>query len=467
MVRILINITHGYQARMILRSQVAQTLLDCGSHIVVVSPNAQEEYFRNEFSHSQITLELMPTRTSTWETRLSAWRQYLLMNPALGATLNYKRETLRREQPRRYYLTRACNLLLGNVPPLRRAYMNVETRLFPAREFDSLLAKHEPHLIVTGTPGFNVDDVHLIRAANRIDVPTATVMLSWDNLTSKGYMNGTPDYLLVWSELMAREAVEYHDFSRDRIFLTGAAQFDVYHRGRAGFDRDGWRRDKQIPKDALLMVYGTINPAICPHEIEILREIIRVMRNSNTPRGPYLWIRLHPQVVNGPWKQELHQFLELNAHDVHVEVPDVHNSVLNWDLPKQDATHLMRLLCSADMVLTTSSTLSIDAACAGTPIYNVFFDGCDVPKEMSVRRFRNYTHYAQILATGAIGEIENTQQLARVIERGGCDYLGLGERIVRQQLMTLDGMAGQRTAEKLMDLAQVQTSESTLIREAV
>jgi hypothetical protein len=101
------------------------------------------------------------------------------------------------------------NLLLGNLPFLRRHYMNAESRLYPAHEFDHLLKMYNPDLVVTGTPGFNIHDVHVLRSSRRLGIPTATVMLSWDNLTSKGFMNGVPEYLLVWSRLMAETMISH------------------------------------------------------------------------------------------------------------------------------------------------------------------------------------------------------------------------------------------------------------------
>lgn len=455
--RILLNITHGFQARMLLRSKIATSLLDRGCELIVCSPNADEEYFAKEFDHPQITLEKTPTETSHWESRLSTWRQYLLMNPALGATLNHKRETLRSEQPKRYAVTRAANLFLGNIPVLRRGYMAAEKWLFPAREYDPILKQYSPDLCVTGTPGFNVHDVHLLRACERNRIRTACVMLSWDNLTSKGYMNGVPDHLLVWSDLMAREARQYHDFPGEKIHWTGAAQFDLYHHAERGFDRSSWRAGHGVPQDAFLMMYGTINPGICGHEIEILRSIISEIRTGNYPQKPYLWIRLHPQVVNGPWKTSLQGFQDLAADDVYVETPAVTPSKLNWDLPKQDAEHLKNLMVASDLVLTTSSTLSIDAACAGTPIANVFFDSVDVPSNLSVRRFTKYTHYAQILQTGGIAQAMSITDLREIINRytvaREADIQGR-IAIQEQQLNCLDGLAGQRTAETLLALAE-------------
>ncbi len=453
---IFLNITHGFQARMLLRSGISEELLHRGARLVICSPNADEPYFAKEFDQPQIVLQTTPTKTSVWEDYLSTWRQYMLMNPRLGGTLNHKRETLRRQRPLRYLASRCLNLFLGNLPFLRRSYMWGESKLFAAREFDPVLTQYQPDLVVTGTPGFNRHDVHVLRSAKRLRIPTATVMLSWDNLTSKGYMNGIPDYLLVWSELMAKEAVEYHDYPPGQIFQTGAAQFDHYYRAQETTDKAAWRASQRIPANAFLMMYGTINPAICEHEVDILKTIIAAMRTAVIERPPFLWIRLHPQVVHGNTRRSLEPFLALRADDVYVEIPPVNDSKLEWDLPKKDTEHLRSLLASSDMVITTSSTLSIDAACAGTPIVNVFFDGRRVHPAQSVARFKKYTHYAKILSTGGIYIADTPEEFTRAMHRYAADRQADAEqreRIIAQQIGTLDGRAGIRTAEQLLALA--------------
>jgi len=441
---------------MILRSKISDYLLAAGVDLIVSSNNADEPYFKQEFCHPRIFLELMPSKSSRLEKRFSNWRQYLLMNPKLGRTLNYKRETLRHEQPLRYYTARGLNLILGRIPFLRKMYMAFENVLFPAHDFDAVLKKYNPSLVVTGTPGFNLHDVHALRAARRLGIPTATAMLSWDNLTSKGYMNGIPDYLLVWSQLMANEAVAYHDFPRNRIFETGAAQFDSYYQANMVHDSQSWRLQNNVPANAFLMMYGTINPGICGHELEILKIIISKMRSLRLDRPCFLWVRLHPQVVNGAWENSLEPFKLLESNDVHVEVPPVIDSKLHWDLPKEDLTHLKNLIASSDVLITTSSTLSIDAACVDTPIINVFFDGVVKDSTQSVARFKKYTHYANILSTGGVFEADTPDQfvqgLIRYATTPGADRQGRAA-IVSQQLGKLDGQSGKRSASVLLQLA--------------
>lgn len=373
MPRILLNITHGFQARMLLRSAISEILLERGTDLVVVSPSCRELYFQQEFDHPLITLEDMPIRSSLLESYLMTLRQYLLMNPSLGQTLNHKNEAFRQNSPWLYWLARIGNQVLGRIPKLRRLYMWAEHKLFPGREFDALLTRHRPDLVVTGTPGYNLSDIHLLRSAKRLGIPTATVMLSWDNLSSKGYMNDIPDSLLVWSDLMADEAVQYHNYPREKIQWCGAAQFDHYHEIRKRFNRMAWRNAHGIQDGVGLIVYGTINPALIPHELEILESIVLDMLAGRFIRPLHLWIRLHPQVVRGIYSQTLEPYRALarRCPNITLEEPSVQSEKLAWDLPRNDSEHLSMLLAAADVVVTTNSTLSIDAACAGTPIVNI------------------------------------------------------------------------------------------------
>jgi hypothetical protein len=455
--KILFNITHGFQARMLLRSTISETLLARGASLVIVSGSSREPYFQQEFSHPQIVLEESPDRFSWLEGHLITLRQYILMNPSLGGTLNFKNEAFRRQAPNRYWLSRAANSVLGRIVPLRQAYMAAERELFRGSEYDDLLRRHRPDLIVTGTPGYHRNDVHLLRAARRLRIPTATVMLSWDNLTSKGYMGAVPDHLLVWSDLMAGEAVKYHNYPRDRIRWCGAAQFDHYCGFRQRFDRAAWRRQQGVPEGRPLVVYGTINPALIPHELNILKQIAATLNSSSCPSRPYLWVRLHPQVIRGMYSESLGPFRALAGPDARVEEPPVQSEKLAWDLPKEDAEHLAQLMAAADIVVTPNSTLSIDAACAGTPIINVFFDGEEpIHPAMSSKRFMFYTHYSQILETGGIAKAMNIEDFVRManayIANPQLDQEGR-EAIVRQQLTCLDGQAGVRTADLLWELA--------------
>lgn len=456
--KILMNITHGFQARMLLRTNTRTRLLASGAKIAIVSENADETYFKEEFSSSETELVTASAKVRRIEGAIVSLRQYFLMNPALGLTLNSKRETfLRTASSLKRWIVDYGNMLFGSIPALRNAYLWFESIVFSGREFDGLLERIRPNLIVTGTPGFNTSDAHMIRAAKRAGIPSTTVMLSWDNLTSKGYVGAQPNSLLVWSELMAQEATELHDVSSDTIHLTGAAQFDHYSNQMDAGAIAEWRRENRIPSKSKLIVYGTINPKILPHEQSIVEELIAALQSNSVGYDYFFWVRLHPQMVKGPFAVNVDALLNLHGKNVHIEVPEVQSQKLSWDMPAKDSVHLRNLLNAADVLVTTCSTLVIDAACVDTPIINVFYDGKNyVDDGFSAKRFRDYTHYKHVLETGGIAVInsipEFVEQVDQYIDNPKIDSNGR-KRMLSQQLGMFDGNAGVRTADTLFALA--------------
>lgn len=455
--KILLNITHGFQARMLLRSKISEKLLAAGCELIVVSPNAHEEYFQQEFSHPQIRLEAMPTHFSRVESYLINLRQYLLMNPALGASLNHKNERFKTTSPKLYYCCRAINQVLGRWSIFRKTYLALETWWYSGKDFDPLLQKYSPDLVVAGTPGYARDDVHLLRAAKRLGIPSATVMLSWDNLTSKGYMGAMPDELLVWSQLMADEAVELHHYPREHTYWSGAAQFDHLAGFRESFDREAWRRAQGIPENAKLLMFGTINPGVMPQQVELLQGLKRAVESNAFAQPCYLWIRLHPQVVQGYWKQAIDEYTALAGPLVKVEVPPVRDSKLSWDLPPEDQQHLASLLSASDVIISPGSTLFIEGACVDAPMISTFYDGpVNRTDGYTSTRFKYYTHYAKMNASGGISEAFAEAELIQQVNAYLAEpALHRAERagIVQLELGELDGQAAGRTAEYLLRFA--------------
>jgi hypothetical protein len=463
--KILLNITHGFQARMLLRSKISEHLLAAGCELIVVSPNAGEEYFRREFDHPQICLEPMPTQSSRVEAYLISLRQYLLMNPALGATLNHKNERFKSSSPKLYYFCRAINKVIGRWSIFRKTFLALESWWFSGKDFDPLLKKHAPDLVVAGTPGYAQDDVHLLRAAKRLGISSTTVMLSWDNLTSKGYMGAQPDELLVWSQMMAHEAVELHHFPPAHTYWTGAAQFDHLAGFRETFDRDQWRRSQGVPENAKLLMFGTINPGVMPQQVILLRELAAAVEKNQFAQPCYLWIRLHPQVVQGYWKQDIESYLALAGPSVKVEVPPVRDSKLSWDLPPEDQRHLASLLSASDVMISPGSTLFIEGACVDVPMISTFYDGPENRTDgFTAARFKYYTHYAKMNVSGGISEAFSQDELIQQANRYLVDpALHRAERaeIVRLELGELDGNAARRTADYLLRFASLETAKQS------
>jgi hypothetical protein len=453
-----LSITHGFQARDLLRTDVLETLLAAGVRVVILTPNHRDPYFVREFNHPGVVLEPLHTNVGRLEAAMSAFRRYVLASFKLNRTLNALNERFYRARSPKYLCIRILNAVFGRVPLFRRLWMRLEAWFFPGDEYDDVFRRYRPDLLVTGTPGSIGADAHLLRCADRHGVRTACVVLSWDNLTSKGHMAAVPQQLIVWNRIMEREAREFHGYPPDRIHVAGVSHFDVYARPSAAGNRERFCMDLGLDPSRTLITFGTVTPWLFPHNAEVAEILARAIADDCFARAAQLLIRLHPQVMNAGTQhsENLERFREIAAAyaHVHLDLPAVRSDSLMWDVAESDMAHLADLLRYSDVTLNAGSTLTIDSAIMDTPIVNIGFDGLAVnPPERSVIRIYDFTHYANIVRSGGVRIARSADEMlsliAAYLEDPSLDREGRA-RIVDEQCGRVDGGAGLRVAALLM-----------------
>jgi hypothetical protein len=453
-----LSITHGFQARDLLRTDVLQTLLAAGVRVVILTPNHRDPYFVREFNRPGVVLEPLHTDVGRLEAAMGTFRRYVLASFKLNRTLNALNERFYRARSPKYLCIRALNAVFGRVPVLRRLWMRLEAWLFPGHEYEEVFRRYCPDLLVTGTPGSIPADAHLLRWAQRHGVRTACVVLSWDNLTSKGHMAAVPQQLIVWNRIMEREARELHGYPADRIHVAGVSHFDVYARPSAAGTRERFCVGLGLEPSRALITLGTVTPWLFPHNAEVAEILARAVAEGRFTRAAQLLIRLHPQVMNAGTQhsENLDRFREIAAAyaHVHLDLPAVRSDSLMWDVAESDMTHLADLLRYSDVTLNAGSTLTIDSAIMDSPIVNIGFDGfASEPPEQSVIRIYDFTHYANIVRSGGVRIARSADEMLSLIDAyladPSLDREGRA-RIVDEQCGRVDGGAGLRVAALLM-----------------
>ncbi len=377
-----------------------------------------------------------------------------MANPQRNATYNLFNEEFLHSRKPRYVLLRALNRLLGRRRALRDRWTDLEGLLIPGREMEAVLRKASPALLVTGTPGTEHLDALLLRAARRLGIPTLCVVLSWDNLTSKGHMAVRPDRLVVWNERMRQEAIELHDYSPDAVDVAGVAHFDVYARPEQQLSRAAVCRRLELDPERKILVFGTVSPYLFRYNLEVAEVLARAVADGRISPPAQLVVRLHPQSISGIYADDLDAYRRLQqryAGLMALDLPQVINSGLQWALPDDEMVWLASLLKWADVSLTVGSTLAIDAAMCDTPIVGVAFDGFQrLPYSRSIRRAYDYTHYRPLVETGGLHLAGSEEEMIHVINRYLADHDLDSDgraRIVREQAWQLDGRSGERVAQ--------------------
>ena len=459
---IVFSITHGFQARNLLQTDVARLLLEAGYQLLIVSPAADDAAFRDSLGLPSAARYVAAHATPGWLANLFAMvRRYALANPRLNATYNLFNEMYRTSREPQYVILRRLNRLAGRFPTLRRLWTRLEAALISGRSWEPILREADPVLLVTGTPGTEYLDALLLRCTRRLGIPSLCVVLSWDNLTSKGYMAAVPDRLVVWNERMRAEAVELHDYLPAAVDVAGVAHFDIYQHRDSHLTKEQICTRLGLEPDRPIVLFGTVSPFLFQYNHEVARLVAEAAADGRIQGNAQVVIRLHPQSASpGPYGDVHERYRGLQRRfpgTVVLDIPAVAASRLQWALPRDEMRWLASLLRHSDVLLNVASTLAIDAALAGTPVIGVAFDGAQsLPYERSIRRAYDYTHYHPIVATGGAPLAESLPELIELVNRYLLDPtldIEGRRRIALEQAWRLDGRSGERVARAIAAFA--------------
>ncbi len=445
-------VTHGFTARMFLRSSLLEELLPRVSHIGVFAPPdsvpaLQAEHPGPEFSFYELHGE---------ERRRDQVADYLRVLVA-----DWQLTPTRRIREQEKWMFRRGRRLLwpirrrfGSAARLRKSFYRIENRLIPDPSHGDAFRRLRPEVIVTATPGVLPGDIRLIRRAREASVPTVAFVQGWDNLTSKTIIGARPDELIVWNRRMRDEAIALHDYSAGRVAVTGAPHFDPY------FRRDGWVPQRQfleslgLDPDKRIILYATSPFRYYTDTIEIIEMLIGAHDAGQFGADTQLVVRLHPQVLLGPDADDLAKYERFRGR-VHLDIPRGETG-LPADYTPDGIRHLGQLLEASAVTVNVASSFTIDAAIFDRPIVNVAFDARPgTPYLRSVRRHYDTDHYGFVVQTHAVRVAESPQSLFTEIRRYLADPTL--EQCQRAQLLddlcySRDGRSGQRVAQRIVQI---------------
>ncbi|MCM2275879.1 MAG: hypothetical protein NDI75_13905 [Candidatus Didemnitutus sp.] len=454
---IILFITEGFRIRNLLYSNVLP-LLKQQARVVIVVPPDDVEKIRAAFGEGDaVVVEGRPESPMRFESKLSFVRRFLLSNPARNKTVSVFSTIMKKQQPFHYWLVRNVNPWLGRSVTVRRLWLKLEAKINRGAEYAGLFAKYSPSLVVTTDYGSQTQEVRILRYAKARGIRTASVVYSWDNFSSKGVMAAIADRLLVWSEIMRREAQEFHDIDPATVDVCGAAQFDVYGTPSSLASREDFCRQVGLDPARPFITQGTITPRFFPTNIEIAEILIAGIQSGRLPSSLQLLIRLHPQVVNkGVAADSIEPYRELERKYPFVKV-DVPQTV-NWGSmvspAREDGQRLAEILRHTAVIIHPGSTLAVDAAAMDCPVIGLGFDGHE-PKdyEESVRRWWDFTYMQPVVRSGGQPIAHDKDELYALVQRYLQDRSAdrEGRRLICDQVCyRVDGRSAERVASALL-----------------
>lgn len=232
----------------------------------------------------------------------------------------------------------------------------------------------------------------LVKAARACGIPSAMLVWSWDNLSSKSAIDEHPDRLIVWNAVMAEEATRLHGIDANRVRITGAVNFDPFFAKVAA----------HAPVERREILYLGSSTNVVPDELPVFRRWLASVRTTPELAEVPVAVRPHPSTPIArcaDWERDL-------VVDGQARFSFARGSSLAHDL------------ASARAAVAINTSAEIEAAIADVPVLT-FRAGDEAPgQEGSV-------HYSYLLegSGGFVREAatlgEHVAQLRETMRTGG------------------------------------------------
>lgn len=335
----------------------------------------------------------------------------------------------------------------GRFSWIKKIFRWAEMNMFPEKYFDSLFRGREIDVLFTPDIQGKIDTA-LLKSAKRFRVKTVAMTKGWDTLCQR-LIRALPDTLIVQSETVKQDAIQYQNIPGSRVMVAGFPQFDFYHKKEWFMGREEYCQRFGLDPARAILFFGS-SGAWTSHDSLTMHTIYQLMRENAFSKPCSLILRPHfSNVTHKPYRDFT------NLPNVYVDdTYTLCNFIDNWNPSDEDNKMLVNTLRHADIVITYLSTLVLEAAIVDKPIINLGFGGqFDTEGRDVTWRLFQRTHYQPIVKTNAVTVVQNTDELIHAIN----NYLkepslhAEGRKTLRDQwCYGADGLAGSRVATHIL-----------------
>jgi hypothetical protein len=312
-------------------------------------------------------------------------------------------------------IAKALTLLAPRGSERRRWLRELYASYRPSRaRVTAVFDQAQPAFVLVASPGHLWLDHIVLDEARRRRIPSVCIVMSWDNLYSRGPMSRRPDHLLVWSDEMRRQAEEVHQFPRDRIHVVGALQFRPYATPVTQAELVRMRASVGLG-DAEPFIAYVCGSRTSQYDVEDIMEMARRLRTGRY-RELRVVVRPHPQGSRAAYESLLAHGILLDRSP---DLTDAGTPPEVLDVPA--IRHMASLLQDARFVISSWGTTALLEACIfDTPSVQLrWMDAVphELPGEVQlVRHFQRYIHMRAFDATGARPYCDHPSALNDILE---------------------------------------------------
>jgi FkbM family methyltransferase len=391
---------------------------------------------RNDAKVEPLAADVGPSRfslASAPAVRTDEWAETAPLLRSLGDCLHYQQphlhgatklqartiDKLREELRLRVDDREAAGVLrqipLQQVDRLRAILALAEQHLPTDPLYDAFLREESPDvLLLSPVVHFGSAQADFVASARRLRIPVGMLLFSWDNLSTKGRLHRTPDWMFVWNERQRHEAAELHGFPPDRVIVVGAPRFDGFFALSRQMTAEQFLVPLGLDPAAPTLLYVCSSPFVSAGELAFVRKWLAAVRAAaGGIRAANVIVRPHPDIaLLGP-EVAVEQFRWPAAKGLQALVSRPFDDPRALVLRTSDRAMqgLFECIVHSTAVVGLNTSAELEAAIVGKPVYTVLAGDSDADGQASTLHFHYLLSPAGGFVRSAAGLGEHVAQL--------------------------------------------------------
>ncbi len=448
------TMSRGATVRNIMQTDVCRILKESGHRLVIMTPAYKDERFLSEFGAENVFFEnLIEPEWGFWDKLLVGCHKALVYNGSTKLRDLYgipggKGE--RKGSYAKYVLKRAVFWPLSKIQFLKDFVKWLDKLLIKDKYYKDIFDKYKPD-VVFSTSVIEDGDVYVLKQAQARGIKIIGMPKSWDNL-SKLSARVKTDKLIVWGRFNFDEGLKYQNYKAENIIICGIPQFDFYKRADYEMGREEFCAGYGIDPEKKIILFCS-EGKYTPYDGEVADMIAGFINENKLKAGCVLLIRPHFLFLG-----DENKFKGLEGRDnIFIDKQYRHSTVFrdNWDYSKDQIKKFANMMRHADIVITSISSISLDASAFDKPIINIKFDGYHKPAfKDSLAHIYIYEHYKKVLESGGVWVAENQEELLDSLNAylDNAAVRSEGRKRLRDYFCyKIDGHSGERVARAVLD----------------
>ncbi len=454
---IFLGITHGWHARMLLRTSFMKNLKKGDKYnIVILSENADEKSFQKEFGNDYEYRKISNQGGKLWE-YTNHIRRNLSLDSRLTKTIKLRIKASKSSRPISYIIIKILNKIFSISSSSVRLIRWLDRILFPDKIFKNIFKEFQPELLVISSVVHN-QGYYLLRCATTLRVKTLFIVESWDNPTCKVNFFDYPDKYIVWNKYNQEELSHYCNIDEKDIEITGSSYHDIYFKKETYCTKNEFVNRYGLNIDKKIITVAATMYDLYPEFDLFIDELYKKCNNNFFGQNYQILIRPHPQTItgysSGKTEEDLNDYKN-KYPNIFFDIPEIVSETLPVDIHADDILGLAEILYHSDLVISFLSSVTIDSCALDKPVIITGFNyDRNLSNKPTLRDRLQYIHHEKIISSGGIKVAYNFNDLF--------DYIGMylndptidknnRLKLVKDQCYKIDGKSSERMANSVRE----------------